>query len=34
VKAAIARSEHGPDYGYLWWRNEGEFARRVIAAIK
>jgi CubicO group peptidase (beta-lactamase class C family) len=21
VKAAIARSEHGPDYGYLWWLN-------------
>jgi CubicO group peptidase (beta-lactamase class C family) len=21
VKAAITRSEHGPDYGYLWWLN-------------
>ena len=21
VKAALARSEHGPDYGYLWWLN-------------
>jgi CubicO group peptidase (beta-lactamase class C family) len=21
VKAAIAASEHGPDYGYLWWLN-------------
>jgi CubicO group peptidase (beta-lactamase class C family) len=76
VKAAIARSGHGPDYGYLWWLNtlgknypglpttvygargagsntifispehdlvivwrwhagnEGELAKRVIAAIK
>jgi CubicO group peptidase (beta-lactamase class C family) len=76
VKAAATRSEHGPDYGYLWWLNtlgknypglpttvygargagsntilispdhdlvvvwrwhagnEGEFAKRVIAAIK
>jgi CubicO group peptidase (beta-lactamase class C family) len=21
VKAAITRSQHGPDYGYLWWLN-------------
>ena len=21
VKAALTRSEHGPDYGYLWWLN-------------
>ena len=21
VKAAVSRSEHGPDYGYLWWLN-------------
>ena len=21
VKAAVAASEHGPDYGYLWWLN-------------
>jgi CubicO group peptidase (beta-lactamase class C family) len=24
VKAAIARSAHGPDYGYLWWLNTNQ----------